>query len=80
MRKTYLLVMAAILTAAGLAVSAAFSPQPLEQLFLNQNFQNAFQIFFGYPLAGGDCIQRDEGFGSLFRQIDHHPQGVSSLR
>ena len=29
MRKTYLLVMAAILTAAGLAVSAAFSVRPL---------------------------------------------------
>ena len=43
------------------AVSAAFPRSPLSS-FSEPEFSECFPDIFGYPLAGGDCIQRDEGW------------------
>ena len=59
-------------------ISAAFSPEPLQDSGADKLFNNYFQIFFRYFLAFGDFLQRNISVALILCQIDKNTQGITA--
>ena len=59
-------------------ISAAFSPEPLQNPGADKLFYNDFQIFFRYLLAFGDFLQRNISVALILCQIDKNTQGITA--
>ena len=59
-------------------ISAAFSPEPLQNPGADKLFYNDFQIFFRYFLAFGDFLQRNISVALILCQIDKNTQGITA--
>ena len=61
------------------AVAAALAPQAFQNLALDQDPDDAFQILFRNLLPLGNAAQRNKFLRLMLRQVDHHPQGIASF-
>ena len=69
-----------LLWSAGQSVAAPLAPHPEQIAAAGQQLDDALQIFFRNSLTGRDLFQWDKSAIIMFRQINHHPQGIAAFR